>query len=177
MLLASDFVLYDCPSYVPPSLTKPLKARDSIHSQFRQVDVPSAIQAHAVSTIQGRAATTRKSAFGIEHRKPRYLVTHEDHIFGLHNNCHGMENVPNIADELPIKIEELDSVVLSITDNQRAILGKREVVWRAEFARSRSGNTPAPDRATNSAPGRLCCMAGLSWPLPTRLGRLERLQI
>jgi hypothetical protein len=57
-----------------------------------------------------------------------------------------MENVPNVADELSIQIEELDSVVLSITDNQRAILGKCKIVWRAEFTRSRSGNTPAPDQ-------------------------------
>src|ERR1700730_2928974 len=129
-----------------PDLTKPLEASGSIHSLFRQVDVPSAIQAHAVSAIQGSAATTRESALGIEHRKPRYLIAHEDHIFSVHNNCHGMENVPNVADEISIQIEELDSVVLSITDNQRAILGKCEIVWRAEFTRSRSGNTPAPDQ-------------------------------
>src|SRR5260221_11061267 len=127
---ASDFVLYERPSYVPPSLAKPLKARDSIHSQLRQVDVPNAIQAYPVSTIQGRAATTCKSALEIEHRKRRYLGTHEDHTFVVHNNCHGMEYVSNVGNEFPIQIEELNSVVLSITYKHRAFFRRGRCVWR-----------------------------------------------
>jgi hypothetical protein len=75
-----------------------------------------------VCTIQRGATTTRKSALKIEHRESRYLITHEDHVFSVHNNCHWVEKVPNFSDELPIHIEELDSVVLSITNNQRAVV-------------------------------------------------------
>jgi hypothetical protein len=56
-----------------------------------------------------------------------------------------MKNIPNIANELSVQIEDLEPIVLSITNNQRAIISKGEVMRRTEFARSHSGITPASD--------------------------------
>ena len=96
-------------------------------------------------TIQGRTATARKSAVGIEHRKPWYLIAHEDHPLGIHDDCHRMEKVANVADEITIEVEELDSVVLSVTDNHLPIIGKGKIVWGTEFPGARSGTAPAPN--------------------------------
>jgi len=99
-------------------------------------------------SIQNGTAATNKISFGGEHGKPRNLIANKDHPLRVDSNRHGMKQVANLANEFALLIEQLDSIILSITDDNVAILQKRDAVGRAEFSRTCARGAPAFDQPT-----------------------------
>jgi hypothetical protein len=54
-----------------------------------------------------------------------------------------MKQVANLANEPSLLVKQLDSIILSITDDNVAVLKERNAVGRAEFSRTCARRAPA----------------------------------